>query len=376
MHTIQRKPRSYLSHSPVHRDSFSFDMNPSSSQRPPEPEFWPDIDVYFKKDIDCAIDLINQLRAAGVKCVKTAALHDIDICLRGEHETSYYVSGRGSVSESYRTILERHAITRLELERICDHICSAGLDLVLSIYDPVGLAVAKNYGAKAVKIPSSNIVHAPLIRLAAASGLPLVLDTGRSRLTEIDRAVQWARDAGATDLLLQHSPPGPPAQPEEFHLAMLPMFGQRYGVRYGLSDHFTGLDMFPLAVALGASVIEKGVCADNTPADIDIAHALHASEVAAALDCIRRAHVAIGTPDLERRKVLAPPRDRMGLVAARDLEPGDTLDLGNTRFAFPAVGIPVEDWDDVAGITVARAVQQWQPINISDLDRSESLPRP
>ena len=315
-----------------------------------EPVFWPDIDVYFKRDIDLALHIVDRLQAAGVHVVKAAALHDPDCCMAGDGlTTSYHVPGQGTVTEPYRNVIERHVISLEALNRICAYVRQRGLDLVLSVYDTAGIDLATKHRAAAIKIPSSNIVHQPLIRRAAATGMVLVLDTGRSQLHEIDRAVGWARQAGAQRMLLQHSPPGPPAAPTDFHLSMMPELGRRHASPYGLSDHFPGTDMLPLAVALGASVIEKGVCADGSTPDIDIAHALPVSQVAHALHGIRLAFAALGTADLSYRGGLPRASDRMGLVARRDLRPGDAIDESNVRFAFPALGIPVEEWPDVAG---------------------------
>lgn len=331
------------------------------------PQFWPDIDVYFKRDIDLAFDLIDQLCSAGVRVIKAAALHDADCCLLGPYATTYHVAGVGAVRESYRAVIERHVVALPDLRRICAYTRNKGLELVLSAYDNVGIELARDFEAMAVKIPSSNVVHAPLIRSAAASGLPLVIDTGRSTINEIDQAVTWARTAGAVDLLLQHSPPGPPALPSDFHLSVLPELGRRYQVRYGLSDHFSGTEMFPIAVALGVSVIEKGVCADNTVADIDIAHALPVSQVAKAMTEIQRAFDSLGDPSLNCRVGTPRPLDRMGLVAARDLLPGDEINISNVRFAFPTKGIGVEEWDSVVGNRLATSVIKMQPIRRTHL---------
>ncbi|HEX3062994.1 MAG TPA: SAF domain-containing protein, partial [Usitatibacter sp.] len=54
--------------------------------------------------------------------------------------------------------------------------------------------------------------------------------------------------------------------------------------------------------------------------------------------------------------------DRMGLVAARDLQPGDVVDRGAVRFAFPALGIPVEAWDEVAGRRLRDGVGRDEPL--------------
>lgn len=326
------------------------------------PALWPDIDVYFKGDVGLALRLVDAIRDAGITTVKTAVIQDCALSLEGDHRAEYHVEGRGKVSEPYRRIMERHAVPIDDLRRIFGRVRERGLDLVASVYDDEGIALAEEMDAAAIKIPSSNIVHAPLIRAAASAGRPMVIDTGRSTMAEIERAVAWARAAGADRLLVQHSPPGPPAPAADFHLRMLPELGRRFDAPFGLSDHFAGTEMLLLAVALGASVLEKGVCADGTAPDIDIAHALPASQLGRVREMVEAAHAALGKPVRELPEGRPRPPDRMGLVAARDLAAGEAVAREGVRFAFPAVGIPVEEWDDVAGRRLARAVPAGEPI--------------
>jgi N,N'-diacetyllegionaminate synthase len=326
------------------------------------PAFWPDIDVYFKGNVERAVQLVEQIRAAGLGVVKAAALHDARICLDTAARTEFFVRGQGMVSERYRDIIERHVVGIASLRRIFGHVRDKGLDLVVSVYDDEGIALADEMDAAAIKIPSSNIVHAPLIRAVASTGRPMVIDTGRSSMAEIARAVTWARGAGAERLLLQHSPPAPPAPASTFHLRMMGELGTRFDVPYGLSDHHIGTEMLLVAVALGASVLEKGVCAEGTAADIDIAHALPASQLRRVRELIEMAHAALGNRERELPDNRPRPADRMGLVAARDLQAGEVIDLGAVRFAFPALGIPVEAWDEVAGRRLRGSVRRDEPV--------------
>lgn len=326
------------------------------------PALWPDIDVYFKSDAGLALRLVDAIREAGITTVKTAALHDHSLCVEGGDPAKYFVHGRGMVEEPYRRIVERHVVALEDLRRIFGRVRERGLDLVVSVYDDEGIALAVEMDAAAIKIPSSNIVHAPLVRAVASAGRPMVIDTGRSTMAEIGRAVGWARAAGADRLLVQHSPPGPPAPAKDFHLRMLPELGRRFDAPYGLSDHFAGTEMLLLAVALGASVLEKGVCADGTAPDIDIAHALPASQLARVREQVEIAHAALGSPVRELPEGRPRPPDRMGIVAARDLAAGERVASGSVRFAFPTLGIPVEEWDDVAGRALVRSLGAGEPL--------------
>lgn len=332
------------------------------------PVFWPDIDVYFKRDLALAFSMVDAMVDMGVQVIKTAALHSPLCCLQDGGDVQYHVPGRGMVSEPYRAVIDRHVLPMPQLRQLCAHVRKRGLNLVVSVYDDEGVEVATAFDAVAIKIPSSNIVHAPLIRHAARSAKRLVLDTGRSTLAEIDRAVQWARAAGAQDLLVQHSPPGPPASVHAAHLSVMPVLAQRYGAACGLSDHCGGLDMLAPAVALGAEVIEKGVCPDAASADIDLAHALPLHRVPEALTIISQVDKALGTPDLDHRDGQLRPRDRMGLVAAQAMHAGERVTIDKIRFAFPTVGLPVEAWDDVQGRVLHHAVAQGEPLHAHHLN--------
>ena len=101
----------------------------------------------------------------------------------------------------------------------------------------------------------------------------MVIDTGRASLQEVARAVEAARESGAQDILLQHSPDGHPALPEAHNLRILQAYETCFGLPTGLSDHYVGVEMLYVAIALGACVIEKGLYFDEYELDEDGAFA-------------------------------------------------------------------------------------------------------
>lgn len=334
------------------------------------PAFFPDIDVYFKKDINSAHSLIDIIAASGTPFIKGALLHDASICFEG-HNTQYYDAQKGEmVTEEYAAIIKRHVVKLSDLKNVLDYGRTKDLLPVLSVYDEEGTIFAHDIGAVAVKIPSSNIIHSALIKLnagkAAARNIPLILDTGRSKLEEIDRAVAWVKEAGNPPLIIQHSPPGPPAAPEKFHLNMVRALGKRYNCLCGLSDHDAGTTSLFTSTALGAHVLEKGLIHDGLPVDIDIAHALPASQLKDTITQINTVHQSLGRdfrPDEEVKK----PNDRMCLVANTDLQKGDILKEGNIRFCFPQIGIPAEKWDEYKGRSLAENVANGAAIMPEDV---------
>jgi N,N'-diacetyllegionaminate synthase len=337
---------------------------------PEPPLFLPDIDVYFHGDVERGLLLLESLKAAGCSVVKGALIHDLDICYRGSVLATFFDPARGMVQEPYREVLRRHLLPLASAARLYARARELDLDVVLTVYDFQGADAAVDFGACALKVASSNVTHAPLIRYVAGKGLPVFLDTGRSTLEEISRAVTWAREAGASQIVVQHSPEGPPAPLERQHLRMLGTLRSMFACPVGLSDHHAGHEMILAAVALGASVVEKGVCDDAAGGDIDLAHAARVGEVAGILAGIGKVWRAVREPVRDLPPGRPRPADRMALAARTDLGPGSRVGLETTTFvlAAPAEAIPVERWDLVSGWTIRRPVKAGEALTWGALE--------
>ncbi len=321
-----------------------------------------EIGTLFNQDLDEARAMVRAVREArevetGTPILlKGEVLHTADICLDDDAVETYHSSAGASRSERYRELIERKVVS-LDQYRAVFGMCP-DLPFVLSVYDAEGADFAVSVGAVGLKIASSNITHVPLIRHVARLGVPVILDTGRSTLAEVGRAVDTARGAGCGQLLLEHSPDGHPALPENHNLRLLQTLARAFDAPVGLSDHHDGEEMLALGVALGACLVEKGVTFDPDALEQDASHAMALERLVPAARAIHTAWLALGrgTRDLDRPIAKLGTSARMGLVARHDLAPGDPIDEDHVTFAFPARGIPVEHWDEVTGWVVTEAI--------------------
>jgi sialic acid synthase SpsE len=331
------------------------------------PLILPDIGTFFNRNAVAAKEMIHSLKECGAEIVKGEILHNPDICLDDDTEETYYAPTRGrSVRERYRDLIERKTLPLTIYEDIFAECGKLGLPFVASVYDFVGADFARDIGAVALKIATSNIVHEPLIRHCARAGLPLIIDTGRSTMAEIARAVDWSRDAGVVDLIVEHSPPPPPSPVSQQNLRVVQAFANSFHCLVGLSDHHAGPEMLYAASALGVSILEKGVCRNDNPDDQDVAHALPIGQFSLVNQVCSMIHTGLGSgklPPVDSKKL-----SRMGLIARQDLCGGAILTLESVDFAFPAKGIPVEHWSTVHGWRLRRGLTKGLPILWSDVE--------
>jgi len=335
------------------------------------PILLPDIDMFFNRDLGMAEKVIKELVASRVNVIKGAVIHSAEIALDDGTLEAYYSPETGTVSENYRALMERKVMTLEEHEGLFKLCRQLGPELVLSVYDLEGAAFAKDVGACALKIPSTNITHEPLIQALGAFGLPVLLDTGKSTLEEIARAVQWAQDGGADQLIIEHSPEAPPAPLANHNLRMLSALQKAFDCPVGLSDHHAGDEMMYAAIALGACVIEKGVCADEQGHDQDVHHAMRVSDVEQIWAKCLNIHEALGSKMRYLERDRPKPKARMGLVARRDLQVGDAISLETVDFSFPAKGIPTEYWSLVEGWKLKFEKGAGKVIGWNDLESTE-----
>ena len=325
------------------------------------PLFLPEIGTFFNQDINLAKELIENLVASGAEMIKGEILHNVDIALDVEFTAEYYSSKKGVIRERYRDLIARKVVPLSHYEEIFGFCRSENVPFILSVYDFEGATFARDIGASAIKIASSNIVHHPLIEFVSKLGLPIIMDTGCSTFAEISRAVEWLRSSGCSDLLIEHSPAAPPAPASSQNLRILRTFQDAFSAPVGLSDHYHGNEMLYIAIALGAGLLEKGVMPSGGGDEQDASHAMPIRQVKEVIECCAACYESLGAPTKPAPQSGHPAR--MGLVASRDLREGDTIDLTNVSFAWPAIGIGVEHWKLVVGSKIIGTINKGQIVD-------------
>jgi sialic acid synthase SpsE len=340
------------------------------------PIVFAEIGSFFNGDPAPARTLIERIVACRSQIpeqpvvLKTEILDDAEICLASGVQETYASKGGAVKTENYRALIERKVMPTKDYLPLFALCRDATIPFVVSVYDFKAADFARAQGAAALKIASSNVTHVPLIRHVARLGVPMVIDTGRTTIAEVHRAVDTARAAGCEDIILQHSPDGHPAPPQAHNLRILQTYAAAFGLPTGLSDHYVGVEMLYIAVALGASVLEKGVYFDPQELDQDISHTMSIDDLTRVLRLVHDTWLALGKPARDPRQRIdwvIGTSQRQCLVAARDLHPGDPISLDTIRFAFPALGIPVEHWDLVSAWTMAAPVAAGTPLQWTDV---------
>lgn len=240
---------------------------------------------------------------------------------------------------------------------------SLGLELFSSPFDSTAVAFLETQHVPAYKIASFEVVDLPLLRLVAQTGRPVIMSTGMATLDEIDEAVRTLRANGCRDLVLLKCTSAYPAAAEEMDLRTIPDLAARFGVPVGVSDHTLEVTVPVIAVALGATVIEKHLTSSRQVPGPDSAFSLEPHEFADMVSAVRTAEAALGTVNYS-----VSPREqasrvfRRSLFVVEDIPAGGTLTSTNVRVIRPAAGLHPRHLDEVMGRTAARDIPRGTPL--------------
>ncbi len=150
-----------------------------------------------------------------------------------------------------------------DMERIADYCKDTGIEFCCTPFGVAELLFLKPL-IKRVKVASGMAHREPFMEAVADTGLPVILSTGMSTMSEVSKIVH--EDLLGDSVTLLQCTSSYPCRLEDVNLAVMDEMLIRFGnliEGVGLSDHTTSITVPIAATALGASVIEKHFTLDR-----------------------------------------------------------------------------------------------------------------
>ena len=194
-----------------------------------------------------------------------------------------------------RDMLKRLMLSREAHFELKEYAEKLGLEFLSTPFDVPSLRfLVDELKVKTLKIASGNLDNEPLLEAAAESGCRLIISTGGVGMRDILRVADKIR--GACWLHCVSAYPVP-----RDRIGLLALSNMRRSFHYdapehevGFSDHTTSLLIPALAVAMGATIIEKHLTLDRNADGPDHKASLEPEQFRIMVDNIREAELAMG----------------------------------------------------------------------------------
>jgi len=315
------------------------------------------------QDFDQAVRILHAAKEAGADAVKIQTYTPDTLTIQSDKE--YFRIGKGTLWEG-KTLYELYSEAYIpwewqpKLKEISDEI---GIDFFSTAFDPTAVDFLEEMGVPVHKVASFEIVDIPLIEKMASTGKSLIISTGMATLSEIEEAIQAARNARSTQIALLKCTSAYPSPPEEMNLRTIPHLGEAFGVPVGLSDHTLGIAVSVAAVALGACIVEKHFTLSRDIHGPDSAFSLEPHEFKAMVEAIRIVEKALGEVHYGVSKQEAKSRVfRRSLFVVKDMKAGEVFTEENVRSIRPGYGMSPKFLKEVLGRRAACDIKSGTPL--------------
>jgi N-acetylneuraminate synthase len=316
--------------------------------------------------LDRALEIVDRVAASGAQALKIQTYTPDTITIDADGPAFRVTDEHGLWGGRNLYQLYREAHTPWEWHApIFARARKQGLVAFSSPFDPSAVEFLEGLDVELYKTASAEIVDLPLIREIARTGKPIIMSTGMATLSEIEAALDAARSAGCTRLVLLACTASYPADPADARLANIALLREAFDVPVGLSDHTLGIGVAVAAVALGAVCVEKHVTLEREDGGVDSEFSMTPEELRFLSVESRAAHLAaaarsaIGPTEAER----AVLRLRRSLYVVQDVRAGEKVSAENVRSIRPAGGLAPDAFEAVCGRSFTRDVDRGTPLS-------------
>ena len=332
--------------------------------------------VNHNGSLEMAHRLVEVAAAAGADVVKFQTFKAEQLASAQAPKAAYQVTQTGAGDQL--AMLRQLELPIEAFAELAAHCRQRGIGFLSTPFDLASATALIDLGMNRLKVPSGELTNAPLLRALAATGLPLIVSTGMATLAEVEQALVWiqaARTAAGEHAPLQevltllHCTSNYPTPLADVNLRAMQTLAKHFGLPVGYSDHTAGIAVAPLAVAMGAQVIEKHFTLDRTLPGPDHQASLEPAELSALVQQVRAAESALGSPikgpvaaELEVRVAA-----RRSVTLARDLVAGAVLSAADLTLQRPGNGIAPVDLEQVLGRRLKAAARAGHTLQWGDL---------
>ncbi len=217
-----------------------------------------EIGINHNGDLEIAKQMIGAAAHAGVDAVKFQK-RTPEIATPPEQQNQMRETPWGYITYlDYRRKVEFSDAEYREIDKYCH---KKGIPWMVSVWDKPSVDFIEKFDTPAYKIPSASLTDHNLLRHVRRTGKPVIISTGMSTMEQIQEGVDAA---GSENLVIMHCTSTYPCEPEELNLRMIETLRIEFPNNpIGYSGHEVGLVPSAVAVALGASVVERHLTLDR-----------------------------------------------------------------------------------------------------------------
>ena len=248
-----------------------------------------EIGINHNGDMGLVKKLIDMAKDTGCDAVKFQK-RSIDVVYTKDLLDSPRESPWGKTQRAQKEGIE---LTEKDYDAVDKYCKEKGIEWFASAWDIPSQKVLQKYNSKYNKVASAMLTNVPFLKAVAEEKKHAYISTGMSSLEEIDKAVAVFREQKCPFTLL-HCVSTYPCEDADCNLLCMETLKKRYNCEVGYSGHERGILPSVLAVALGATAIERHITLDKKMYGSDQSASVEKSDLELMIKQIREIPKILG----------------------------------------------------------------------------------
>jgi len=308
-----------------------------------------EIGMNHNGDVGLGMEMIRAAAEAGADAVKFQTFKTEDF-----------------LSRSFADFAERkkYELSPTDHEKLfsCAHEC--GVEFLSTPFDDGSVDLLCNLGVGALKVASADLSNLPLLRKIGGTGKPVIFSTGYAEPSEILRAHETLVHSGCNKVAILHCVASYPTQDDDVNLANIPALKNLVSdAVIGFSDHSLDYELLPpVAVALGARIVEKHFTIDRKLPGYDHRMSLTPEMLSVMVKNIRRVEIALGYSRFQTGVIISETarkgNARRSLYWAKNVCKGEKIDASCLIPKRPGKGLDPQYIDQLIGLKLQQDIEE------------------
>jgi N,N'-diacetyllegionaminate synthase len=320
--------------------------------------------------LDLALEMIEKLFETGVDAIKFQLTNPELLYSDDSYKAKYQNSGDAS-NNSAKELSKSNQLKPNDHLTLYDKCNELGIDYLCTAFDIDSLRFLDNeINPKYFKIASGEIFSLDILNHINKRNKKIILSTGMATYEEIHSTINILNRNFKKDITILHCISNYPTPPKDVNLKVMKELKKRFDYNVGFSDHTEDNTAAIVAVAMGATMIEKHVTTDKNLPGPDHKSSITIDEFADLVKQIRKVEQIFGNKEKEFSKdeMEISQVVRKSIVTANPIKKGDIIKESDICYKRPGIGfLPIEK-DLVIGKRATRDLETNKVIKNLDIN--------
>lgn len=318
--------------------------------------------VFIVAEIGCnhnglkelAKKMVYEAKKAGVNAVKFQTFNAIALISKIAPKAEYQKITTG-INDSQLEMTKKLELSHRDFIELRDYAIGLGLEVFSTPFDMESIDFLRKEKQTIWKIPSGEITNLPYLEKIGKIDIEnkwIILSTGMANIEEIKDAIFILQKNRKNRITILHCNTEYPTPDEDVNVSAILDLQENFpNFEIGYSDHSIGDLAATMAVAYGATFIEKHFTLNKNFEGPDHKASAMPEELINLVDRIRRAELMRGcekkivTISEKKNKIIA----RKSIVAKKNIKRGEIFCEDNLTCKRPGNGISPMYWYNIMG---------------------------